>query len=59
MYAGAWLEAGDAFDDRHDAAVRAHVSGVVLDTLLGPMVLAGSHGDGRWRAYVSIGRMFK
>lgn len=60
MYAGAWLEAGDAFDDGDEMALRVHVSaGLVMDTLLGPVVLAGSHGDGRWRAYVSIGRMFR
>ena len=32
----------------------------LMDTLLGPMVLAGSAGfDGRWRTYVGVGRIFR
>jgi hypothetical protein len=30
-----------------------------MDTLVGPIILAGSAGfDGRWRTYVGIGRIF-
>lgn len=60
IFAGGWLEAGDAFDDTSQAAWRTHVSGgLIMDSLLGPVLLAGSYGDGGWRAYVSIGRMFR
>ena len=61
MYAGGWLENGDAFDDFADASWRTNASvGVVLDTLLGPVILAGSAGfDGRWRTYFGVGRIFK
>jgi len=61
MYAGAWLEAGDAFDDRQKLAWRTNVTtGFVMDTFAGPLLLAASYGSGtRWRAYVSIGRMFR
>lgn len=61
MFAGAWLEAGDAFDDRRRASWQTHASaGLVVDTLLGPVLLATSLGTGgKWRAYVSIGRMFR
>ncbi len=35
-------------------------AGLLIDTLLGPMVLAGSAGfDGRWRTYVGVGRIFR
>jgi len=61
LFAGSWLEAGDAFDTRHAATWRAQASaGLVADTLLGPLLLATSYGSGGdWRAYVSIGRMFR
>jgi len=61
VWAGGWLENGDAFNDWEDATIRTHVSGgVVLDTLVGPVILAGSAGfDGRWRTYVGIGRLFR
>jgi NTE family protein len=61
VYAGSWLENGDAFDDWADATIRTHVSGgLILDTLVGPVILAGSAGfDGRWRTYVGIGRLFR
>jgi hypothetical protein len=33
--------------------------GAVLDTLVGPVIIAGSAGfDGRWRTYIGIGRIF-
>jgi hypothetical protein len=31
-----------------------------MDTLVGPVVIAGSWGfDGRWRTYFGVGRMFR
>ncbi len=31
-----------------------------MDTLVGPVVVAGSWGfDGRWRTYLAVGRMFR
>jgi NTE family protein len=61
VFAGGWLDHGDAFDDWNLARWRANPSfGIVMDTLLGPAVLAGSAGfDGRWRTYVGIGRIFR
>jgi NTE family protein len=60
VFAGAWLENGDAFDSSGGATLRSHASaGVVLDTLIGPAILAGSAGfDGSWRTYIGIGRIF-
>jgi NTE family protein len=60
IFAGAWVENGDAFDDWADAKWRTHVSGgLFLDTLVGPVILAASSGfDGAWRTYIGIGRIF-
>ena len=34
--------------------------GLVMDTLVGPVVLAGSWSfDGRWRTYLGVGRTFR
>ena len=61
VFAGGWLDQGDAFDDWNVARWRANPGfGIVMDTLLGPAVVAGSVGfDGRWRTYVGIGRIFR
>jgi NTE family protein len=61
IFAGTWIENGDAFDHWGEATLRTHLSGgVILDTLVGPMILAGSAGfDGRWRTYLGIGRLFR
>jgi NTE family protein len=61
VYLGGWLENGDAFDDWSDAKWRSNVSiGAIMDTLVGPVVLAGTTGfDGRWRTYLGIGRVFR
>jgi NTE family protein len=61
IFAGAWLENGDAFNVWKDATWRTHASGgIIMDTLVGPMILAGSAGfDGRWRAYIGIGPLFR
>jgi len=58
--AGGWLENGDAFDAWSSATLRTNASaGVIMDTLVGPVILAGSAGfDGRWRTYFGIGRVF-
>jgi NTE family protein len=60
IFAGAWLENGDAFNNWQDAKLRTNASGgVILDTLVGPVILAGSAGfDGRWRTYIGVGRIF-
>ncbi len=61
VFAGAWLENGDAFNDWKDATWRTNASaGVIMDTLLGPVLVAGSYGfDGRWRTYFGVGRIFR
>jgi NTE family protein len=61
IYAGAWLENGDAFDDWHAATWRTQTGlGVVMDTLIGPVLFGGTAGfDGRWSWYLAIGRIFR
>lgn len=61
VFAGAWLENGDAFNDWRDATLRTQVSGgLVMDTILGPVMLAVSAGfDNAWRTYIGIGRLFR
>jgi NTE family protein len=61
VHLGVWLENGDAFDSWNDLSWRTHVStGLIVDTLIGPMLLGGSAGfDGRWRTYVGIGRLIR
>jgi NTE family protein len=61
VFAGAWLENGDAFDEWQHAGLRTHAgAGVIMDTLFGPFVLAGSWSfDGRWKTYFGIGRTFR
>ena len=59
IFGGAWLENGDAFDGS-DAKLRSNASaGLILDTLVGPVILATSFGfDGEWRTYFGVGRIF-
>lgn len=61
VYAGGWLENGDAFDAWEHAGWRTNGgAGLVMDTLVGPVVLAGSWSfDGRWRTYLGVGRIFR
>jgi NTE family protein len=61
VYVGTWLENGDAFDDWEHAGWRTNGgAGLVMDTIVGPTVLAGSWSfDGRWRTYLGIGRIFR
>jgi len=61
VHVGVWLENGDAFNTWSDLSWRTHLStGLIVDTLIGPMLLGGSVGfDGRWRTYVGIGRLIR
>ena len=61
IFAGGWLENGDAFTEWSLAGWRTNGAvGLVMDTLLGPVVVAGSWGfDGRWRTYLGVGRTFR
>jgi len=61
VYAGGWLENGDAFDAWSAAGFRTNLStGIIADTIVGPVMVGGSAGfDGRWRTYVGIGRLFR
>ena len=61
IFAGGWLENGDAFDEWSLASWRTNGGvGLVMDTLVGPVILAGSWGfDGRWRTYLAVGRTFR
>lgn len=61
VFAGGWLENGDAFQEWGRAGWRANGGvGLVMDTIVGPVVFAGSWSfDGRWRTYLGVGRMFR
>lgn len=61
VFAGVWLENGDAFESWSRAGWRSNGgAGVVMDTLVGPVVVAGSWGfDGKWRTYLGVGRVFR
>ena len=61
VYVGAWLENGDAFNEWSNAGWRTNGgAGLVMDTLVGPVMVAGSWGfDGRWRTYIGVGRLFR
>ena len=61
VFAGGWLDNGDAFNEFSQATWRTNGSvGIVMDTLVGPVILAGSWGfDGRWRSYIGVGRIFR
>jgi NTE family protein len=60
VFAGGWVDQGDAFDDWSESTWRVNPGfGIVMDTLVGPVMVAGSAGfDGRWRTYIGIGRIF-
>lgn len=61
IYAGVWLENGDAFDEWRKATWRTQPGiGVVMDTLIGPVLFGGTAGfDARWSWYIAIGRIFR
>jgi NTE family protein len=60
FYLGGWLESGSAFDEIDRAQLKTDISvGAIADTLVGPVVLAGSFDfGGAWRYYIGIGRLF-
>jgi NTE family protein len=61
IFAGGWLENGDAFDEWSNARWRTNGgAGIVMDTIVGPVIVAGSWSfDGRWRTYIGVGRLFR
>jgi len=61
IFAGAWLENGDAFDDAAQASWKSNATvSVIMDTLVGPVLFASSSGfDGGWKIYVGVGRLFR
>jgi NTE family protein len=61
VFAGGWLENGDAFSEWKLAGWRTNAGiGVVMDTLVGPVIVAGEWSfDSRWRTYVAVGRTFR
>lgn len=60
VYFGGWLENGDAFDEWKDATWRVNGSGgIIADTLIGPVLIAGTVGVDRWRMYLGVGRIFR
>ena len=61
VFAGGWLENGDAFSAWDEAHWRTNGGvGLVMDTIVGPVVIAGSWSfDGRWRTYLGVGRTFR
>jgi hypothetical protein len=61
VFAGAWLENGAAFDSHADVDVNTQVGfGVIADTLVGPVMIAGSAGvTGGWRTMFGVGRIFR
>ena len=60
IFAGGWLENGDAFNDWDKATFRTQAgAGLVMDTLIGPVLVGGTAGfDGRWATYIAVGRLF-
>ncbi len=61
IFAGGWLENGDAFERWKLARWRSNAGvGIVMDTVVGPVLVGGSWGfDGRWRTYLGVGRIFR
>ena len=61
VYATGIVESGSAFDDFDDAVWHVSVSGgVVMDTLLGPVLVAMAFGDeGSSRFYFTVGNLFR
>ena len=60
IYWGGWYEAGSAFNDPGSVAVRGTFNlGVIADTFVGPIALAGSVSPtGQSRVNFTIGRLF-
>jgi NTE family protein len=60
VFAGGWFENGSAFNSDSDADFHSQFGlGVVLDTLIGPVVVGTGIGfDGAWRTFMGVGRVF-
>ena len=61
IFLGAFFEQGSAFDEWDDATYRSSVTvGAILETLLGP-IFGGLSADfdGRFRAYIAVGPIFR
>jgi len=60
IYWGGWYEAGSAFNDPGSVAIRGTFNlGVIAETIVGPIALAGSVSPtGQSRVNFSIGRLF-
>ena len=60
VFAGLWIENGSAFNDTDDFDFHSQTGlGVILDTLLGPVVIGTGIGfDGGWRTFMGVGRIF-
>jgi NTE family protein len=61
VFVGGWLENGSVFSSHENADFNTQVAvGVILDTLVGPVVVATSTGlDGGWRTIFGIGRIVR
>jgi NTE family protein len=61
VFASAWLQNGSAFDTHENADINSQLGfGLVLDTLVGPVLVGGSVGfDGAWRTHFGVGRVFR
>ena len=60
VFVGGWLENGSAFNEDTDADFHTQTGlGIILDTLLGPVMLGTGIGfDGGWRTFLGVGRIF-
>jgi NTE family protein len=60
FFVGGWVENGSAFNSFDTARDRTNIGlGAIVDTLIGPLVAGASFSaDGRWRYYISVGRVF-
>ena len=61
VFVGAWLENGSAFDTDEDAEIESQAAlGLILDTLVGPVVAGTSVGfGGDFRVFFGIGRLVR
>ena len=61
VFATFWLQNGSAFNSDEKADVNSHLgAGLVLDTLVGPVLIGVSAGlDGGWRTLFGVGRIFR
>jgi NTE family protein len=61
IFAGLWVENGSAFNSDDKVDLHTQIGGgVMLDTLIGPVMLGVSAGvDGGWRTIFGVGRIFR